>query len=189
MPRNLGVPGGESPGQTGGITRVVYESIRGATQLVGQGMDTLAARLQLLLESTGEASPETPQREAVLGALNDVMGNRLVASHNLLATVMALRFRGEVLNWQALPPAADVTSEVLLLIQGLGMTDLQWHTQSTRRNGDKSRVIGPGRSPGLSVGLHPGLSALQLRAVHLAKRARTLHLAGATRQLLAHAHQ
>ena len=100
----LGAPGGKVPGQTGGITGLVYKSIQGATQLLGKGVDTLFARLQPLLESADAAHPGTPQREAVLAALNGVMGDRLVAGNNSLATPMTLRYRGEALDWQALPP-------------------------------------------------------------------------------------
>ena len=126
---NLGVPGGKTAGQTGGITGLVYRSIDIATQLLGKGVDSLLVRLQPQLESVTEAKSTTPQREAVLAALNGVIGDRLLANNNPFAIPMTLRYRGEVLNGQALPPMPGATGKILLLIHGLCMNDLQWHTE------------------------------------------------------------
>ncbi|MCK5793039.1 MAG: hypothetical protein KAH34_19440, partial [Ketobacter sp.] len=124
----MGVPGGKGPGQTLGITGLVYKSVYDITRLVGKCVDAGLARLESLFESAESAKPGTPQREAVLAALNGVMGDHLVASNNPLAIPMTLRYRGEVLNWQALPPMPEVTGKVLLLIHGLCRNDLQWQT-------------------------------------------------------------
>ena len=127
--QTLGAGGGQEPGQTGGLTRLIYQSVRGVTQLVGKGLDALLARLQPVFEAADRAAPETPQREAVLAALNGVLGDRLAASHSPLATVMTLRHGGAALDWQALPPGLKASSKVLVLIHGLCMNDLQWQTQ------------------------------------------------------------
>jgi pimeloyl-ACP methyl ester carboxylesterase len=84
------------------------------------------AKLEPLLESLVDAPPETPEREAVLAALNGVMGDRLLASNNPLATPMTLRYQGTALNLQAVPALPKATGKVLLLIHGLCMNDLQW---------------------------------------------------------------
>ena len=42
----LGIPGGKTPGQTGGITGLVYKSVHGVNRLVGKSMDRLLAQLQ-----------------------------------------------------------------------------------------------------------------------------------------------
>jgi pimeloyl-ACP methyl ester carboxylesterase len=125
----MGVAGGKAKGQTGGLTGLIYKSIHGITQLVGKSVDAALTRLQPLLESAEQAGPGTPQREAVLAALNGVLGDRLAASNSPFATPMTLRYRGQPLNWQAMPPMPDATGKVLLLIHGLCMNDLQWHTQ------------------------------------------------------------
>ena len=122
----LGVSGGGAPGRTGGITGLVYRSVRGVTQLVGKGVDTVLARLQPVLERVDGAGPETPEREAVLAALNGVMGDRLAAGRNPFAIPMTLRYRGETLDWGALPPMPEATGKVLLLVHGLCMNDLKW---------------------------------------------------------------
>ena len=124
----LGAPGGKAPGQARGITGLVYKGVRGATQLLGKGVDTMLAALQPLLESADAPQPGTPQREAVLAALNGVMGDSLVASKSPFATPMTFRYQGEVFNPQALPAGLVVTGKVLLLIHGLCMNDLGWQT-------------------------------------------------------------
>jgi len=137
----LGVPGGKEPGQTGGITGLVYRTVRGVTRLVGSGIDKVLDNLQPLFESAEDAKPETPQREAVFAALNGVMGDRLVASSNPFAIPMALRYRGETLNLQALAPMPEATGKVLLLIHGLCMNDQHWHAQYKGHVGDHGEAL------------------------------------------------
>jgi pimeloyl-ACP methyl ester carboxylesterase len=127
--RSMGVPGGKAPGQTRGITGLVYQSVQGITQWVGKGLDAAFAGLQPLLEKIEGEAPETPEREAVLAALNGVLGDRLLASQNPLATPMTLRYQGHALNWQALPSMPGAGGKVLLLIHGLCMNDLQWQAR------------------------------------------------------------
>jgi hypothetical protein len=135
---SLGVAG-RAPGQTGGITGFVYQAVHGVAQLLGKGADTLLAALQTLLESKERDAAGTPQREAVLAVLNGVMGDRLVASHNPLATPMSLRYQGEALNCEALP--AGLKPKLLLLIHGLCMNDLQWHTQRLGTDVDHGALL------------------------------------------------
>ena len=178
--RTLGAPGGKLPDQAGGITGVVYRSIQGATQLLGKGVDTLFTRLQPLLESADAAHPGTPQREAVLAALNGVMGDRLVAGNNPLATPMTLRYQGEALDGQALPRSLKVTGKVLLLIHGLCMNDLQWHT---RQPADLAQDAGHGAALAAKLGYTP----VYLRyntGLHISQNGR--ELSSQLEQLVAH---
>ena len=127
--RTLGAPSGKTAAQSRGITGLVYQSVRGVTQLVGKGLDAALGKLQPLFESAEAAQPGTPQREAVLAALNGVLGDRLLASRNPLATPMTVRYQGQALDWQALPPLPAASGKVLLLIHGLCMNDLQWQAK------------------------------------------------------------
>lgn len=124
----LGAPVG-GPGRTRGITGFVFRSIRGITRRVGRGTDRGLAWLEPRLAARHEAKPSTPEREAVLAALNGVLGDRLAAGGNSLATPMTLRLRGEPLDLPAQPPQAETTGKVLVLIHGLCMNDLQWQTR------------------------------------------------------------
>lgn len=132
----LGLPGGPAPGQTRGLTGLVYQAVQGVTQLVGHGADAVLARLQPLLDAADASPPESPEREAVLAALNGVLGDRMATRSNPLASRMTLRqhtAHGSVaLDWadaSTLPAAGTVTDRLLLVIHGLCMNDLQWqHT-------------------------------------------------------------
>jgi PGAP1-like protein len=126
----LGAPSGKDKDQTRGITGLVYKSIQSVAQLVGKGTESLLTSLQPLLDKIDQEPLESAPREAVLAALNGVMGDRLVESDNPLATPMTLRFNNEALNWEAMPDKALLTSKVLVVIHGLCMNDLQWTTQA-----------------------------------------------------------
>ncbi|MEQ1536646.1 MAG: alpha/beta hydrolase [Burkholderiaceae bacterium] len=125
----LGAPSGKDKDQTRGITGLVYKSIQSVTQLVGKGTESLLTSLQPLLDKIDSEPQESAPREAVLAALNGVMGDRLVESDNPLATPMTLRFKNEALNWEAMPDKALLTGKVLIVVHGLCMNDLQWTVQ------------------------------------------------------------
>jgi pimeloyl-ACP methyl ester carboxylesterase len=111
--------------RTTGITRLVYRSIHGVIGLVGHGLDRLLARLTPLL---GERST-WPGREALLAALNGVLGDYLAASDNPLAITMCMRRRGIALPLEREPLAAAIPQaggKLLVLLHGLCMNDLQW---------------------------------------------------------------
>jgi len=111
--------------RTTGITGLVYRSIRAVTRLVGGGIDLLLGQLIPLL---GEV-PSSSEREALLAALNGVLGDHIAVSENPLAIRMRLRRKGRPLelNSQALAAAIpDAGGKILLLAHGLCMNDLQW---------------------------------------------------------------
>ncbi len=144
--KTLGVAGGKQPAQTGGVTGLVYASVRGITRLVGKSLDTVLARLEPLLESGDDGDEGTSQRLAVIAALNGVMGDRLAAGGSPFATVMSLRHEGRVLGG-AMPPAPmpGVTGKVLLLVHGLCMNDLQWQRQRDGQLFDHGRALASAR--------------------------------------------
>ncbi|HEY8975174.1 MAG TPA: alpha/beta hydrolase [Burkholderiaceae bacterium] len=124
-----GLPG-PADGRTRGITGLVYKTIRGVTRAVGGSVDTLLPVLAPLLAAGGAAPAlPSPEREAVLAALNGVLGDHLARTANPLAIRMALRREGRALALQrdalaaAMPEAGE---RVLVLVHGLCMNDLQW---------------------------------------------------------------
>jgi pimeloyl-ACP methyl ester carboxylesterase len=129
--RTPGPLGRYSQEPTRGITGLVYRSIQGTTRLVGSGIDLLLGQLNPLLDREPAAS--SGKREAVLAALNGVLGDHLAASANPLAISMQLRRDGHLLELTSAGLAAGIpapTGKILLLVHGLCMNDLQW-----RRNG------------------------------------------------------
>ncbi len=113
---------------TRGITGMVYRTIQGTTRLVGGGIDALFASLTPLLRSPQAAS--SGAREAVLSALNGVLGDHLAASANPLAIEMHLRRNGAPLALTREDLATAIPhpgGRILVLVHGLCMNDLQWN--------------------------------------------------------------
>ena len=166
----LGIPGGKTPGQTGGITGLVYKSVHGVNRLVGKSMDRLLAQLQPALDAAEEAQAGSPQRAAVLAALNGVMGDHLLETHSPFATPMTLRYQGAALNWQALPPMPQATAKIVLLIHGLCMNDLQWQSPQDAQGVDPGRALAEqlGYTPvylRYNSGLHTSQNGRELSAL------------------------
>ncbi len=134
--QTLGAPGGKAVGESGwgtdarigGITGLVYQSIRGITNWVEKGLDASFLKLQPLFDAVDQGSLESPERVAVLAALNGVLGDHLAASGNPLATPTQCRVHGEALDFSALPANFKPGGKLLLAIHGLCMNELQWNT-------------------------------------------------------------
>lgn len=128
-------------GRTTGITGLVYRSIRTVTGLVGGGVDAVLAQLLPML---GEGRP-LPEREAVLAALNGVLGDYLAASDNPLAIFMRLRREGRPLELatQAMSEAiSPLSGKLVMLVHGLCMSDLQWNWQGHDHGAAIARDLG-----------------------------------------------
>lgn len=112
-------------GRVGGIAGLAYSSVRGVARLVGGALDVALTPLVPLLS----ANDSTPERDAVLSALNGVVGDHLAATGNPLAVKMELRRRGLPLRLErsalatALP---DATARIAVFLHGLCGTDAQW---------------------------------------------------------------
>ena len=102
-------------GTTRGITGFVYRRVRDVTHGVGWAIDTA------LSPFAGAPAPRTLQAEAVLSALNGVLGDHLAARGNPLAIPMSLRRDGRELDVRA-----QTGRRLLVLVHGLCMNDRQW---------------------------------------------------------------
>ena len=98
------------------VTSLVYRSVKGATRLVGGGLDAVLGQLAPALAEPAAWSG----REALLAALNGVLGDRLAASGNPLAIPMRFRQGGQALQVDA------PSGRILVLAHGLCMNDVQW---------------------------------------------------------------
>jgi len=161
-----GIPGGKV---IRNISSIIYKSVHAATFVVGTGVDAALTKLQPLLESAADAEPGTRRREAVLSALNGVMGDRLVATNNPFATPMTLRYQGNTLNWNDLPAMPAATGKVLLLVHGLCMNDLQWRTEQAEAVHDHGKALASalGYTPvylRYNSGLHTSINGRELSA-------------------------
>lgn len=121
------LPGSDAAldGRTGGISGLVYKTIRGVTRVAGGSIEAL---LGLIAPALGHYA-DAAERDALVAALNGVLGDYLVASGNPLALPMELRRGGAplVLEREALAQALpDAGPRLLVLLHGLCMNDRQW---------------------------------------------------------------
>ncbi len=114
------IVGDSRQGNTSGITGLVYRSVHAVTNVVGSGLDAALAKLAPLMGALPQTDAASPQREAVLAALNGVSGDYLAGTNNPLAIQMSLRQNGIKLT--ELPAG----SKLIIMVHGLCMNDLQW---------------------------------------------------------------
>jgi pimeloyl-ACP methyl ester carboxylesterase len=111
--------------RVGGIPGLAYSSVRGIAGLVGGGIELALKPLLPLLAATDSS----PQRDAVIGVLNGVVGDHLAETDNSLAVPMEFRRSGKALPLErrALATALPQTSpRIAVFVHGLCGTDGQW---------------------------------------------------------------
>ncbi len=140
----LGLPGGAKPGRARGLTGLVYQSVRGVTRLVDAGLQAGLSRLEPFWApaENGASAPVQWEREAVLAALNGVLGDRLARDHNPLCTTMGFYQQGLPLDPQALAASGAATGKLLVLVHGLCMNDLQWLHQGHDHGTHLAQALG-----------------------------------------------
>jgi pimeloyl-ACP methyl ester carboxylesterase len=148
--------GQSAPERTRGITGLVYQTVRGVTRLVGGSLDALLGLLTSALAvdaATGSAPGSAgemdgaprAEREALVAALNGVLGDHLAATGNPLAITMRLRHQGRplVLERSALQQAFPKgQGRLLVLLHGLCMNDLQWQREGHDHGAALARELG-----------------------------------------------
>lgn len=120
-----GLFGNSKQKRTSGITGFVFRIIRNALGLVGFGLDALLGRLSLIIKD----KESSQGREAVVSALNGVLGDYLEKNNNPLAIKMQLRIAGKPINIEnhfSSEAMQQSKGKVLLLMHGSCMNDLQW---------------------------------------------------------------
>ncbi len=106
-------------------TAMVYKSIGGITRAVGGGIDVA---LQAVAPVLGHIE-SSRARDAVVAALNGVLGDYLAETGNPLAVSMRLRREGKPLELTRDGLAAEIrmpSSKVLILVHGLCCSDRRW---------------------------------------------------------------
>jgi pimeloyl-ACP methyl ester carboxylesterase len=163
--RILRIPGMRSrlqDGRVGGISGLVYKTIRGVTRIVGGSLDALLALLAPALSS----DDSSPERENLVAALNGVLGDYLAATSNPLAITMAFRREGRVLAPKASVVTArmpDSGGRLLLLVHGLCLNDLQWARDGDDASAALARELDFTRLPlHYNSGLHISINGREL---------------------------
>lgn len=134
-----GAFGGTADQRTNGVTGLVYRNIRTITDVTGGGIDILFNQLSALI---GEKEP-SPAREAVVAALNGVLGDHLAATYNPLAIPMRFRRDGIPLEEDALSETlAASNGNIAILVHGSCMNDLQWNRDGHDHGAALARDLG-----------------------------------------------
>ncbi len=131
-----GVLGNSKQRRTTGITGMVFRIIRNVLGLVGVGIDALLGKLSLIIND----KESSPGREAVLAALNGVLGDYLAKKKNLLAISMQLHIGGKKVNTESpefLASLQKSNGKIVILVHGSCMNDIQWH----RNNHDHGKAL------------------------------------------------
>jgi len=130
LPRLPGLGGAAAADErTRGVTGLVYETVRGVTRLAGSSAEALLGWLEPALAAADPHQAPRPEREAILAALNGVLGDHLATTDNPLAIAMQFRHAGRPLPLQrhAIRSRLEgATPKLLVLLHGLCMNDLQW---------------------------------------------------------------
>ena len=162
-----------TPGTSGvrriGITGLVYGSVRGVARLAGAAANGVLAGATPFLRPRASS----PAREAMLSALNGVLGDQLADAANPLAINLSLRHQGVPLDLrrQALAEAfPDATGKLVVLLHGLCMNDLQWAPGADESRCDYARLLARerGYTPlflHYNSGLHISANGQQLAAL------------------------
>jgi pimeloyl-ACP methyl ester carboxylesterase len=106
-----------------GIAGLVYRAVRGGAKFGAQGCEQALTVLQPLIKT--DETVTGPRRDAMVGALNGLVGGHLARTGNPLAIPMQL------------VPATPNRPRVLLMVHGLCMSDRQW----TRHGHDHGRAL------------------------------------------------
>ena len=127
------------------VTRPIYGSVRGVTRLVGEGIDAALARLAPVVAPLLGEGPPSRRREALVAALNGVLGDHLAASGNPLAIEMQLRRDGRPLELdaEALRVAFPrARRKLLVLVHGSCRSNLQWNRDGHDHGAALARDLG-----------------------------------------------
>ncbi len=115
---------------TGGLTGLIYRSIRGTTRIVGRGLDMGLAPVAAMLPE-GEANAA---RNAWVSAINGVYGDHLARTGNPLAIDMGFRHDGARVDPQRPGDTlAGTTGRLLVVVHGLCLNDQHWTRDGENR--------------------------------------------------------
>ena len=123
-----GLLGAQNQQRTTGITRMAYQGAHTASRLVGNSFDALLDKFSLMIPE----KESSPGREALLSALNGVLGDYLVKKENPLAIPMQLRRDSRPILMGAptlFESIQQSNKKIVLMVHGSCMNDLQWNRQ------------------------------------------------------------
>lgn len=138
---NMNPPLGESSATTTkGITRLVYRSIRGGTQLVGTSLDYA---MQGLLPFLDDKGPPSRTLDVFLSVINGICGDQLVETENPLAIGMKLFYqKNELIGDQLSSSIGAPASKVMIFVHGLCMSHHGWEKDKINLSKEMAEKLG-----------------------------------------------
>lgn len=125
-----------NPADLRGLARLTLDAVAGLARMTQRAgalkwsmNNSISSSISLSIKVPRNQAPSSRRREALLAALNGVLGDHLVDTGNPLAIAMRLRHRGQPLTLDASALAATIpepSGKLLVLVHGLCMNDLQW---------------------------------------------------------------
>jgi pimeloyl-ACP methyl ester carboxylesterase len=128
-----------------GVSGLVYKTVRGVTHVVGGSVEALLGWLGPTLAAGGAGALPQAEREAIVAALNGLVGDHLAATGNPLAIAMSFRHAGRPLALERFALRArlrDAGPRPLILLHGLCMNDLQWQREGHDHGAELAREAG-----------------------------------------------
>ncbi len=125
-----------------GITGFVYRSIRRITHITGVVIDAALAQIIPMMSENACSSPE---REAVVAALNGVLGDYMADSENPMTIFMQIRQNGQALELERQSMAYTIrqpSTKLAIMVHGLCMNDLQWNRKGNDHGAAIARDMG-----------------------------------------------
>ncbi len=124
-----------------GIAGLVYRVIRAVTRGVSRAVDGTLAAAERVHPDAFDGPPGDVQ-DAAVAALNGVVGDRLAAEGNPLATVSQIRLDGETLDLDGLDGVPNPSGVLLVHVHGLCMHDGQWGDEHHDPRAALARALG-----------------------------------------------
>jgi pimeloyl-ACP methyl ester carboxylesterase len=124
-----------------GISGLVYRNIRNVTESIGKSIDVPLAAISKAVAS----QPDSTSTQALLAALNGVLGDYLVLSESPLAIPMHFRRGGKILqDAELLEIISQSNGKLLIMAHGLCMNDLQWSREGHNHGAELAKESGMG---------------------------------------------
>jgi hypothetical protein len=129
LPANAAAAAAAADEPDPGLDGLVWKTVRGVSRVSGASAAALFDWLGPALAAAGSGGLPREEREAIVAALNGLVGDHLAAIDHPLALAMTFRHDGKVLPLERFALRAQLrgaSARVLVLLHDVCMNDLQW---------------------------------------------------------------
>lgn len=119
----LPIPGASLVAGRNSIAVLIYRLIQKILGMAGNGVSSMLRQMETILEKR----PASPEREAIIAALNGVLGDYLHARESTLTVPMQWKQNGlPVDENQISMQIPETNGKLLIMVHGSCMNDMQW---------------------------------------------------------------